>query len=72
MEIDQSIEDFCTLNNLERFITKPAYYKKHKNTTAIDVIFTNRPSCFQHNNSFDTGTSDFNLLVAAEHTTGFK
>ena len=58
------MKGFCTLNNLELLITKPAYCKNHKNMAAIGLTLTNSPNCFQDNTLFDSGISDFNLLVA--------
>ena len=58
------MEDLCTVNNLELLITKPAYYKNHKNMAAIGLTLTNSPNCFQDNTLFDSGISDFYLLVA--------
>ena len=58
------MKDFCTLNSLELLITKPAYCKNHKNMAAIGLTLTNSPNCFQDNTLFDSGISDFNLLVA--------
>ena len=43
---DKAMEDFCSLNNLESLISKPACYKNHENPTCIDLIPTNRPGYF--------------------------
>ena len=60
---DKAMEDICSLNNLESLISKPTCYKNHENPTCIDLILTNRPGYFQHSNVFDTGISDFHLLI---------
>ena len=63
---DKAMEDFCFLNNLESLISKPTCYKNHENPTCIDLILTNRPGYFQHSNVFETGISDFQLLIATQ------
>ena len=60
---DKAMEDFCSPDNLESLIKKLTYYKIHENPTCVDLILTNRPGCFQHSNVFQTGISDFNLLI---------
>ena len=69
---DKAMEDFCSLNNLERLIRKPTCYKNHENPTCIDLILTNRPSYFQHSNVFEAGISDFHLLIVTQLKIGFQ
>ena len=64
--IDKTVEDFCSLNNLESFIKKPTCYKNHENPTCIGLILTNRPGYFQHSNVLETVISDFRLLIATQ------
>ena len=66
------MEDFCSLNNLESLISKPTCYKNHENPTCIDLILTNRPGYFQHSNVFETGISDFHLLIVTQLKMGFQ
>ena len=61
---DVAMEHFCSLNNLESLIK--TWYKNYENPTCIDLIFTNRPDYFQHSNVFETGISDFHLLIATQ------
>ena len=69
---DKAMEDFCSLSNLESLINKPTCYKNHENLTCIDVILTNRPGYFQHSNVFETGLSDFHLLIVTQLKMGFQ
>ena len=69
---DKAMEDFCSLNNLESLINKPTCYKNHENPACIDRILTNRPSYFQLRNVFETGISDFHLLIATQIKMGFQ
>ena len=38
----------------------------------IDLILANKPSYFQHSNVFETGLSDFKLLIVTEIKMGFQ
>ena len=69
---DKAMEDFCSLNNLESLICKPTYYKNHENLTCTDLILANRPGYFQHSNVFETGISDFHLLIVTQLKMGFQ
>ena len=69
---DKVMEDFCSLNDLESLISKPTCYKKHENLTGIDLILTNRPGYFQHSDVFETGISDFHLLISTQLKMGFQ
>ena len=68
----KAMEDFCSLNNLERLIKKPTCYKNHENPTYIDLIITIGPGYFQHSNVFETGISGFRLLIATQLKIGFQ
>ena len=50
----------------ESLISKPTCYKNHEDPTCINLILTNRPSYFQHSNVFETGISDFYLLIVTQ------
>ena len=69
---DKAMEDFCSLNNLESLISNPTCYKNHENPTYINLILTNRPDYFQHSNIFETGISDFHLLIVTQLKMGFQ
>ena len=53
-------------------ISKPTCYKNHENPTCFDLILINRPGYFQHSNLFETGISDFHLLIATQLKMGFQ
>ena len=50
----------------ESLISKPTCYKNHEDPTCINLILTNRPGYFQHSNVFETGISDFHLLIVTQ------
>ena len=54
----QFIED----NNLYNLIKKPNCFKS-SNGKCIDLILTNKKSCFQFSNTFETGLSDCHTLI---------
>ena len=60
---DKAMENFFSLNNLENLISKPTCYQNHDDSICIDLILTNRPCSFQHSNVFETGISDFHLII---------
>ena len=64
--------NFCELNDLSSLIDKPTCYKNFDKPKCIDLILTNKPSYFQHNNVFETGLSDFHLLTVTEFKIGFQ
>ena len=41
-------------------------YKNPNKPTSIDLILTNHPNYFQKNNVFETGLSNFHMMVATE------
>ena len=69
---DKIMEDFCSQYNYGSFINKLTRYKNHENPTCIDLILTNRPGYFQHSNVFETGISDFHLLIVTQLKMGFQ
>ena len=53
---------FCDVFGLSNSVKdKTCYTKNH--SSAIDVILTKRPRCFQNTSVFETGLSDFHCLV---------
>ena len=66
------LKDFCELNDLSNLIDKPTCYKNFDKPKRIDLIFTNKPSYFQHSNNFETGISDFHLLTVTEFKMEFQ
>ena len=69
---DKIMEDFCSQHNYGSLINKLTRYKNHENPTCIDLILTNRPGYFQHSNVFETGISDFHLLIVTQLKMGFQ
>ena len=69
---DKTMEDFCSLSNLETLIKITTFYKSHENLTCIDLIFTSRSAISKNSNVFKTGISDFYLLVATQLKWVFK
>ena len=64
--------DFCELNDLSSLIDKPTCYKNFDKPTCTELILKNKPSYFQHSNVFETGLSDFDLLIVREFKMGFQ
>ena len=52
---NSTISEFCATCNLKKFVKQPTCFKSLENQTCIDLIFTNRPKCFQNSNAFETG-----------------
>ena len=62
VEFDK-LDEFCDLFNLTNLITSPTCFTKtHKST--IDLILTNKESCFQKTKVTETGLSDFHKLIS--------
>ena len=62
VEFDK-LDGFCNLFNLKNFISSPrCFTKTHKST--IDLILTNKESCFQKTKVTETGLSDFHKLIS--------
>ena len=59
---------FCSLNDLTSLIDQPTCYKNPEKPLCIDLILTNHTNYFQQNNVFETGLSDFQMMVV----TGIK
>ena len=56
-------EEFCDLFNLTNLITSPTCFTKtHKST--IDLISTNKESCFQKTKVTETRLCDFQRLIS--------
>ena len=63
---------FCSLNDLKSLLDQPTCYKNPDKPTYIDLILTSHTSCFQQNNAFETGLSDFHLMVVTDEKWDFK
>ena len=60
---DNAMRSFCSLNDLTIFTDQSTCYKNPDKPTCIELILTNRPNYFQQNNVFETGLSDFHMMV---------
>ena len=61
VEFDK-LDEFCDFFNITNLITSPTCFTKtHKST--IDLILTNKKSCFQKLKVTETGLSDFHKLI---------
>ena len=69
---DNAMKSFSSLNDLTSLIDQPTCYKNPDKLTCIDLILTNRPNYFQQNNVFETGLSDFHMMVVTELKMGFQ
>ena len=69
---EDSMDQFCNLNDLKNLITQPTCYKNFDNPTSIDLILTNKPTYFQNSKVFETGISDFHLLTVTELKMSFQ
>ena len=63
---DNAMKSFCSLNDLTSLIDQPTCYKNPGKPTCIDLIITNRPNYVQQNNVFETGLSDFHMMVVTK------
>ena len=63
---DNAMISFCSLNDLTSLIDQPTCYKNPNKPTCIDLILTNHPNYFHQNNVFETGLSDFHMMVVTE------
>ena len=68
---DNAMTSFCFLNDLKSLIDERICYKNPDRPTWIDLTLTNCPNYFQQNNVFETGHSDFYMMVVPELKMGF-
>ena len=69
---DKEWQESCNLYNLKNLVNEPTCYKNHKNPSCIDLIFTNRPRCFQNTTVVETETSDFHKMTITVMKTCFR
>ena len=55
--------NFCDTYGLLNLIKDPTCYKNPDNPSLIDLILTNKSSCFQHSRTYETGLSDFHKMT---------
>ena len=60
---EEHMKDFCETYNLTNLITDPTCFKSINNPSCIDVMLTNRNSCFENSMVVETGLSDFHKMT---------
>ena len=60
---NEHVEQFCATYNLRNLVKQPTCFISVDNPSCIDLILTNHPKCFQNSGTYETGLSDFHLLV---------
>ena len=63
--------DFFESFSLKNLTKGPTCFKS-KNGRCIDLILTNRPLSFKNSGSFETGISDYHLLIYSMFKSSFK
>ena len=70
--IDDTMTDFCQMYNLQNMINEPTCYKNVNNPSAIDLILTNRKTCFHNSMTIETGLSDHHKMTVTVLMSYFK
>ena len=65
------MNDFCQMYELDNLINEPTCYKNVNNPSSIDVMLTNRKSCFQDSITIETGLSDHHKMTLSVLKTFF-
>ena len=60
---DEPMKEFCQLYDLDNLIKKTTCYKNADNPININVILTNKKTCFENNSTVETGISDHHKMV---------
>ena len=60
------------MHNLKNLIKEPTCFKNPEKLTIIDLILTNKPKCFQHSCTDETGISDFHKMTITVMKVIFK
>ena len=66
------MNDFCQMYGLDNLINEPTCYKNVNNPSSIDVMLTNRKSCFQDIITIETGLSDHYKMTLSVLKTIFR
>ena len=69
---DDTMNDFCQMYRLVNLINEPTCYKNAKNPSSIDMILTNRKSCFHDSITIETGLSDHHKMTLTVLKTSLK
>ena len=57
---------------LKNLIKEPTCFKNPEKPSIIDLILTNKPKCFQHSCTYETGISDFHKMAITVMKVIFK
>ena len=69
---EEAMKDFCETYNLTNLITDPTCFKSIENPSCIDVMLTNRSSCFENSTVIETGLSDCHKMTVTIMKKYFK
>ena len=70
--IDDTMTDYCQMYNVQNMINEPTCYKNVNNPSAIDLILTNRKTCFHNSMTIETGLSDHHKMTVTVLKSYFK
>ena len=70
--IDDTMTDFCQMYNLQNMINEPTCYKNVNNPSAIDLILTNRKTCFHNSMTIEIGLSEHHKMTVTVLKSYFK
>ena len=60
-----TLHKFCDVYGLRNIIKEPTCYKNPENPSLIDVMLVGKPRRFHETLVFDTGLSDFHMMICA-------
>ena len=69
---EDAMQIFCNTHNLKNLIIENTCFKNIEKPTCIDLILTNRPSCFQNTAVLDIGISDYHKLTTTTMKANFN
>ena len=69
---EEYMKDFCETYNLVNLITDPTCFKSINNPSSIDVMLTNRSTCFENSTVIETGLSDCHKMTITVMKKYFK
>ena len=69
---DHAFNEFCHTYHLKNLISEPTCFKNALNPSSIDVILTNRKSCFHDSKAIETGLSDHHKMILSVLKSNFE
>ena len=69
---EEHMKNFCETYNLTNLITDPTCFKSVENPSCIDVMLTNRSTCFENSMVIETGLSDCHKMTVTVMKKYFK